>query len=64
MGAVIVMSNGNAYHTTQAVADEVLRLTAEQASVATTTTFIDLRSRKQVTIMLAQVSSVVHDGAE
>lgn len=61
MAAIIVMSNGDAYHTTTTTADEVLRLIAESDAVATTTTFIDLRSHKRVTIMLAQVSSVVRD---
>ena len=61
MAAIIVMSNGDAYHTTTATADEVLRLIAEFDTAATTTTFVDLRSGKQVTIFLSQISSVVRD---
>lgn len=61
MAAIIVMSNGDAYHTTTTTADEVLRLIAKSDVAAMTASFIDLRSGKQVTIMLAQVSSVVRD---
>ena len=61
MAAIIVMSNGDAYHTTDTVADEVLRLTARVDTSAMTASFIDLRSGKQVTIFLRQISSVVRD---
>lgn len=61
MAAIIVMSNGDAYHTTDTVADEVLRLPARVDTSAMTASFIDLRSGKQVTIFLRQISSVVRD---
>ena len=61
MAAIIVMSNGDAYHTTTTTADEVLRLIAESNAAAIATSFIDLRSGKQVTIILSQISSVVRD---
>ena len=61
MAAIIVMSNGDAYHTTTAIADEVLRLIAESGTSVMTTSFIDVRSGKQVTIFLSQISSVVRD---
>ena len=61
MAAIIVMSNGDAYHTTTAKADEVLKLTARVDTSVTTTSFIDTRSGKQVTIFLSQISSVVRD---
>ena len=50
MAAIIVMSNGDAYHTTTAIADEVLRLTDESNASIMTASFIDVRSGKQVTI--------------
>ena len=61
MAAIIVMSNGDAYHTTTAIADEVLRLTDESNASIMTASFIDVRSGKQVTIFLSQISSVVRD---
>ncbi len=61
MAAIIVMSNGDAYHTTTAKADEVLRLIAESGTSVMTASFIDLRSGKRVTIFLSQISSVVRD---
>ena len=61
MAAIIVMSNGDAYHTTTATADEVLRLIAESNTSIMTTSFIDTRSGKRVTIFLSQISSVVRD---
>ena len=61
MAAIIVMSNGDAYHTTNTVADEVLRLTTNPDAAVMTASFIDLRSGKQVTIFLRQISSVVRD---
>lgn len=61
MAAIIVMSNGDAYHTTTTTADEVLRLIAKSDVAAMTASFIDLRSGKQVTIILSQISSVVRD---
>lgn len=61
MAAIIVMSNGDAYHTTTAKADEVLRLTTNPDAAVMTASFIDLRSGKRVTIFLSQISSVVRD---
>ena len=61
MAAIIVMSNGDAYHTTDTVADEVLGLVKRPDVQSVTTSFIDLRSGKQVTIFLRQISSVVRD---
>ena len=61
MAAIIVMSNGDAYHTTDAVADEVLEMTQRASTLSLTTSFIDTKSRKRVTIFLSQISSVVRD---
>ena len=61
MTAIIVMSNGDAYHTTTTTADEVLRLTTNPNAAVMTASFIDVRSGKQVTIFLRQISSVVRD---
>ena len=61
MAAIIVMSNGDAYHTTDTVADEVLELIKRPDVQAFTTSFIDTKSRKRVTIFLSQISSVVRD---
>ena len=61
MAAIIVMSNGDAYHTTNTVADEVLEIINRARAYSLTTSFIDTKSRKQVTIFLSQISSVVRD---
>ena len=61
MAAIIVMSNGDAYHTTDTVADEVLEIINRARAYSLTTSFIDTKSRKQVTIFLSQISSVVRD---
>lgn len=61
MAAIIVMSNGDAYHTTDTVADEVLDMIQRASTLSLTTSFIDLRSGKRVTIFLSQISSVVCD---
>ena len=61
MAAIIVMSNGDAYHTTDTVADEVLRLVKLPDVQSVTTSFLDTKSRKRVTIFLSQISSVVRD---
>ena len=61
MAAIIVMSNGDAYHTTDAVADEVLEMIQRASTLSLTTSFIDTKSRKRVTIFLSQISSVVRD---
>ena len=61
MAAIIVMSNGDAYHTTDTVADEVLGLVKRPDVQSVTTSFIDTKSNKRVTIFLSQISSVVRD---
>ena len=61
MAAIIVMSNGDAYHTTDTVADEVLGLVKLPDVQLFTTSFLDTKSRKRVTIFLSQISSVVRD---
>ena len=61
MAAIIVMSNGDAYHTTDTVADEVLELIKRPDLQSFTTSFLDTKSRKRVTIFLSQISSVVRD---
>ena len=61
MAAIIVMSNGDAYHTTDTVADEVLGAVKLPDVQLMTTSFIDTKSRKRVTIFLSQISSVVRD---
>ena len=61
MAAIIVMSNGDAYHTTDTVADEVLEMIQRASALSLTTSFIDTKSRKRVTIFLSQISSVVRD---
>ena len=61
MAAIIVMSNGDAYHTTDTVADEVLELVKRPDVQSITTSFLDTKSRKRVTIFLSQISSVVRD---
>ena len=61
MAAIIVMSNGDAYHTTNTVADEVLRLIDQVDTTALTTSFIDIKSNKRVIVFIGQISSVVRD---
>lgn len=61
MAAIIVMSNGDAYHTTDTVADEVLEMIHRASTLSLTTSFLDTKSRKRVTIFLSQISSVVRD---
>ena len=61
MTAIIVMSNGNAYHTTDEVADEVLELVKRPALQSLTTSFIDTKSNKRVIVFIGQISSVVRD---
>ena len=61
MTAIIVMSNGNAYHTTDEVADEVLELVKRPDIQSVTTSFIDTKSNKRVIVFIGQISSVVRD---
>ena len=57
MGAVIVMSNGDAYHTDDDTANRVLELTSDSEAVSVT--FLDSKTKRRVTVMLSQISSVV-----
>ena len=59
--AIIVMSNGDAYHTTDTVADEVLELVKRPDIQSVTTSFIDTKSNKRVIVFIGQISSVVRD---
>ena len=61
MAAIIVMSNGDAYHTTNTVADEVLELVKRPDVQSVTTSFIDTKSNKRVIVFIGQISSVVRD---
>ena len=61
MAAIIVMSNGDAYHTTDTVADEVLELVKRPDIQSVTTSFIDTKSNKRVIVFIGQISSVVRD---
>ena len=61
MAAIIVMSNGDAYHTTDTVADEVLELVKRPDGQSVTTSFIDIKSNKRVVVFIGQISSVVRD---
>ena len=61
MTAIIVMSNGDAYHTTDEVADEVLELVKQPDIQSVTTSFIDTKSNKRVIVFIGQISSVVRD---
>lgn len=61
MAAIIVMSNGDAYHTTDTVADEVLMLVKRPDLQSVTTSFIDTKSNKRVIVFIGQISSVVRD---
>ena len=61
MAAIIVMSNGDAYHTTNTVADEVLELVKRPPVQSVTTSFIDIKSNKRVIVFIGQISSVVRD---
>ena len=61
MAAIIVMSNGDAYHTTDTVADEVLELVKRPDVQSVTTSFIDTKSNKRVIVFIGQISSVVRD---
>ena len=61
MAAIIVMSNGDAYHTTNTVADEVLELVKRPTVQSVTTSFIDIKSNKRVIVFIGQISSVVRD---
>lgn len=61
MAAIIVMSNGDAYHTTDTVADEVLGLVKLPDLQSMTTSFIDTKSNKRVIVFIWQISSVVRD---
>ena len=61
MAAIIVMSNGDAYHTTDTVADEVLELVKRPDLQSMTTSFIDTKSNKRVIVFIGQISSVVRD---
>ena len=61
MTAIIVMSNGDAYHTTDEVADEVLELVKRPDIQSVTTSFIDTKSNKRVIVFIGQISSVVRD---
>ena len=61
MAAIIVMSNGDAYHTTDTVADEVLELVKRPTVQSVTTSFIDTKSNKRVIVFIGQISSVVRD---
>ena len=61
MSAIIVMSNGDAYHTTDTVADEVLELVKRPDVQSVTTSFIDTKSNKRVIVFIGQISSVVRD---
>ena len=61
MAAIIVMSNGDAYHTTDTVADEVLELVKRPTVQSVTTSFIDIKSNKRVIVFIGQISSVVRD---
>ena len=61
MAAIIVMSNGDAYHTTDTVADEVLGLVKRPDVQSVTTSFIDTKSNKRVIVFIGQISSVVRD---
>ena len=61
MAAIIVMSNGDAYHTTDTVADEVLELVKRPDGQSVTTSFIDIKSNKRVIVFIGQISSVVRD---
>ena len=61
MSAIIVMSNGDAYHTTDTVADEVLELVKRPDVQSVTTSFIDTKSNKRVVVFIGQISSVVRD---
>ena len=61
MAAIIVMSNGDAYHTTDTVADEVLGLVKRPTVQSVTTSFIDIKSNKRVIVFIGQISSVVRD---
>ena len=61
MTAIIVMSNGDAYHTTHEVADEVLELVKQPDIQSVTTSFIDTKSNKRVIVFIGQISSVVRD---
>ena len=73
--AIIVMSNGDAYHVTEETATDVVnalsvtRVKYSDGSTAvlpptgeTTVAFLDTRSNKRVMVVLSQVSSVVRDG--
>ena len=61
MAAIIVMSNGDAYHTTDTVADEVLGLVKRPDVQSVTISFIDTKSNKRVVVFIGQISSVVRD---
>ena len=61
MAAIIVMSNGDAYHTTDTVADEVLELVKRPDVQSVTISFIDTKSNKRVVVFIGQISSVVRD---
>ena len=61
MAAIIVMSNGDAYHTTDTVADEVLELVKRPDVQSVTISFIDTKSNKRVIVFIGQISSVVRD---
>ena len=61
MAAIIVMSNGDAYHTTDTVADEVLERVKRPELQSVTTSFIDTKSNKRVIVFIGQISSVVRD---
>ena len=61
MSAIIVMSNGDAYHTTDTVADEVLELVKRPDVQSVTISFIDTKSNKRVVVFIGQISSVVRD---
>ena len=61
MAAIIVMSNGDAYHTTDRVADEVLELVKRPDVQSVTISFIDTKSNKRVVVFIGQISSVVRD---
>ena len=62
--AIIVMSNGDAYHTTTNTANQLLheQTPPPPQTPPPTYTFTDTRSGKLVTIIINQVSSVVRDG--
>ena len=61
MAAIIVMSNGDAYHTTDTVSDEVLELVKRPDVQSVTISFIDTKSNKRVVVFIGQISSVVRD---